>query len=184
MFSSRNPDRWWSGCKSFHHANLISLLPTTINAWFFLERPHCDLNKSFDLTNWCSLTQIISPLYFPTFSFHLCKMRMRLYQTSTCRKTKKGERERLKDEWIEEIRNKYLITNSVITNNLTKTNFLFFWIKNLNWPNICELILKCSPLETLNVLLLCKESLSQSRCQYKRLQFCGQVMMTLGHNMA
>lgn len=75
-------------------------------------------------------------------------------------------------------RNKYLITNSVITNNLTKTNFLFFWIKNLNWPNICELILKCSSLETLNVLLLCKEPLSQSHCQYKRLQFCGQVMMT------
>ena len=71
-------------------------------------------------------------------------------------------------------RNKYLITNSVVTNNLTKTNFLFFWIKNLNWPNICELILKCSPLETLNVLL-CKESLSQSHCQYKRLQFCGQA---------
>ena len=75
-------------------------------------------------------------------------------------------------------RNKDLITNSVTTNNITETSFLFFWIKNLNWTNICELILKCSSLETLNISLLCKESLSQSHCQYKRLQFCGQVMMT------
>ena len=57
------------------------------------------------------------------------------------------------------------------------TDFLFFWIKHLNWTNICELILKCSSPETLNVLLLCKESLSQSHHQYRTLQFCGQAMM-------
>ena len=65
----------------------------------------------------------------------------------------------------------------LITNNITMTDFLFFWIKNLNWTNICELILQCSSPETLNVLLLCKESLSQSHHQYRRLQFCGQAMM-------
>ena len=77
-----------------------------------------------------------------------------------------------------ETRNKDLITSPVTTNNITETSFLFFWIKNLIWTNICELILKCSSLETLNILLFCKESLSQSNYQYKRLQFCGQVMMT------
>ena len=75
-------------------------------------------------------------------------------------------------------RNRDLITNSGITSNITRTSFLFFWIKHLNSTNICELIRKCSSLETLNILLLCKESLSQSHCQYKRLQFCGQAMMT------
>lgn len=75
-------------------------------------------------------------------------------------------------------RNRDLFTNSVIINNITRTSFLFFWIKHLNSTNICELIRKCSSLETLNILLLCKESLSQSHCQYKRLQFCGQAMMT------
>ena len=68
-------------------------------------------------------------------------------------------------------------TLSLITNNITMTDFLFFWRKNLNSTNICEFLLKCSSLETLNVLLLCKESLSQSHHQYKRLQFCGHAMM-------
>ena len=95
------------GDQGAHHCSQKIYLPLapTINACCFLERPHCDLNKSFHLKNWCSLAQIINPLYLETFSFHMCKMRMRLYQTSTCMKTKKewdSEWERLKDEWIEE----------------------------------------------------------------------------------
>lgn len=105
IFSTRKPRPLVIRVHIISHAKLISLLPTTINACCFLERPHCDLNKSFHLKNWRSLAQIINPLDFQTFSFHVCKMRMRVSQTTTCMKTKKeweSEWERLKDEWIEE----------------------------------------------------------------------------------